>query len=320
MDQKNKPEISLILPVFNEVENLRTLYQAIKEVMESLHRSYEIIFSDDGSRDGSVDVLRELAQNDQHIMLLLLKRNFGQTAALNAGIDHANGDILVMMDSDGQNDPADIPKLLAKLDEGYDIVSGWRKDRHDPWLTKVVPSRIANWIISRVTGVRLHDHGCTLKAYRKEILDQIELYGEMHRFISIYGYWQGARVGEVEVSHYPRTKGKSKYSMAKTFKVLLDLPLLILLGSYITRPMHFFGAVGLLFNFGAFICVFEVAYEKYIEGDQASDNPFLLLAVFFALAGIQILMIGLLAELITRVYHEGQQKKTYVIKEKFPIL
>lgn len=309
--------LSVILPVCNEAENLRPLHASLQSVFDRMGRSCEMIFCDDGSRDDSRTIIRQLAESDERVKAVFLRRNFGQTAAISAGVDHALGEIIVIMDADLQNDPEDIPALLAKLEEGFDIVSGWRRHRNDPWLSKVLPSRVANWVISGLTGVRLHDHGCTLKAYRREILREVSLYGEMHRFISIYGHWIGARVGEVEVRHHPRQRGRSKYTIAKTFKVLLDLPVLILLGSYLTRPIHFFGGVGLLSGLLGLYCVVMVAWDKIVNPlAKAHRNPLLLLAVFFALTGILMMMIGLLAELLTRVYHESQRKKTYAVKER----
>ncbi len=319
MNETN-PEISVVLPVFNEVENIKPLHDSLTRVLNQLGRRYEILYCDDGSTDGSKNLLRELSSHNPKVKVLVLRRNFGQTAAISAGVDHARGDIIVLMDADNQNDPGDIPKLLAHLDKGHDIVSGWRRKRKDPFFSKVLPSKIANWLISWISGVKLHDHGCTLKAYRRNILSGISLYGEMHRFISIYGHWIGAKVGEVEVNHHPRRAGRSKYSLTKTFKVVLDLPVLILLGSYLTRPIHFFGSIGMIFNFAGLVCAALVLYEKLTEvGAKAHRNPLLLLAVFFALIGIQIIMIGLLAELLTRVYHESQDKKTYSVLETMNI-
>ena len=313
----DKPILTVILPVFNEAGNLRPLFESLQSVLNDYGKAYEIIFSDDGSTDGSREILKDLAKADPRVKPILLRRNFGQTAAIAAGVDHAQGEIIILMDADQQNDPTDIPKLLEKLDQGYDIVSGWRRNRQDPFFTSVLPSRIANWIISKITGVKLHDQGCTLKAYRKEILNNVSLYGEMHRFITILGSWIGAKVAEIEVNHHPRTSGKSKYSVIKSFKVLLDLPLLVLLGSYLTKPMHFFGTIGGGSTFLGFLCALDVLYDKIIDpAAKAHRNPLLLLAVFFALVGIQILMIGLLAEIMTRVYHESQQKKIYFIEEK----
>ena len=312
-----KPNLTVILPVYNEAGNIEPLFEALRSVLDDYGKTCEIIFCDDGSTDGSREILKKLAETNSSIKPILLRRNFGQTAAIAAGVDHAQGDIIILMDADQQNDPLDIPKLLEKIDEGYDIVSGWRKNRQDPYITSVLPSKLANWIISKITGVKLHDQGCTLKAYRKEILNHVSLYGEMHRFITILGSWIGAKVAEVEVNHHPRISGKSKYSIIKSFKVLLDLPLLVLLGSYLTRPMHFFGTIGGGSTFLGFLCALWVLYDKITDPTaKAHNNPLLLLAVFFALVGIQILMIGLLAEMMTRVYHESQQKKIYFIEEK----
>lgn len=309
-----RPYLSVILPVYNEAESLRPLHDALCRELSALPSTFELIYCDDGSTDGSDEILREFARNDPRVRAVILRRNFGQTAAISAGVDCARGEIIILLDADFQNDPADIPKLIQKIEEGYDIVSGWRRHRNDPWFSKKLPSRFANRLISWVTGVHLHDHGCTLKAYRSEILKDVSLYGEMHRFISILGHWTGARVTEVEVRHHPRKAGHSKYSLLRIYKVLLDLPLLVLLGNYLTRPMHFFGMAGIGLNGVAVLCALRVAKDLW-EGDQASDNGFLILSVFFFLAGMLILMMGLLAELLIRVYHESQQKKTYVIRE-----
>ncbi len=310
------PELSVVLPVYDEAENLKPLHEALVKALDECGKSYEILYADDGSEDGSFEVLKDIAKQNPLVKVIRLRRNFGQTPALNAGIDHARGKIVIFLDADMQNDPADIPKLLKKLDEGYDIVSGWRKPRRDPFLTKVLPSRIANFFISWLTGVKLHDHGCTLKAFRMDVLQDISLYGEMHRFISIIGHWSGAKVGEVVVTHHPRTRGRTKYSLAKTVKVLLDLPVLVLLGTFLTRPIHFFGSIGMISNLIGLVGILKVAYEKFMDPlYKAHRDPILLIAIFFILAGIQVIMIGLLAELITRVYHESLQKKTYVVKE-----
>ncbi|MBN2328621.1 MAG: glycosyltransferase family 2 protein [Candidatus Omnitrophica bacterium] len=313
MNQHN-PYLSVILPVYNEADNLNALHRSLCRELQAVGCSYEIIYCDDGSDDGSTGVLKELARSDPNVRILILRRNYGQTAAISAGVDHARGEIMILLDADLQNDPADIPRLLQKIDEGYDIVSGWRRRRSDPWISKKLPSRIANKFISWITGVPIHDQGCTLKAYRSEIMHDISLYGEMHRFISILGYWNGAKVAEVEVRHHPRQSGKSKYSLIRIFKVLLDIPLLVLLGNYITRPMHFFGIAGIGFHFAAVLCALRVAKDMW-EGEQASENGFLILSVFFFLVGVMTFMMGLLAELTIRVYHESQQKKTYLIRE-----
>lgn len=311
-------DLSVVMPVYNEAESLPETLQELAGVLEGLDCSFEIILCDDGSVDDTTNMIREWSDRDPRIKGVILRRNFGQTAAITAGVDHASGDVVVMLDADGQNDPHDIPALLDKLGEGYDIVSGWRRTRNDPFFTKVLPSRFANWLIAKATGVKLHDHGCTLKAYRREILSQLSLYGEMHRFISIYGHWIGAKVAELEVNHRPREKGKSKYSIAKTFKVILDLPVLILLGSFLTRPMHLFGGVGLVSIMAGFICWGFVIYDKLqdVINNKVHRNPLFLVGILMFLVGMQMLMLGLLAELLTRVYHESQQKKTYSIEER----
>lgn len=308
--------LSVVLPVCNEEGNLRGLLDDLIPVLEGLDRSYEIVMCDDGSTDRSLQEMREMATQQPGLKVISFRRNFGQTAALMAGIDHSNGEVIILMDADRQNDPNDIPRLLSKLDEGYDVVSGWRKNRQDKYLTKVIPSRIANAFISRMTGVHLSDYGCTLKAYRRDVLEQVSLYGEMHRFIPIFAHWVGARVTEIEVNHLPRTQGTSKYTLAKTFKVLLDLPVLILMGSYLTRPIHLFGGVGFGSVLVGVLCAVMVIVDISLDPTaKAHRSPYLLLSVFFLLVGIQMVMIGLLAELLTRVYHESQQKKTYSIRE-----
>jgi glycosyltransferase involved in cell wall biosynthesis len=240
------PELSFIIPCFNEVENLPRLLPELLRVIDENRLSAEIVIVDDGSKDGSFDVLREHAEHDPRLKVVRFRRNFGQTAAMVAGIDHAQGEILVLMDADLQNDPSDVPKLLEKIREGYDVVSGWRRDRKDKWLTRRVPSQIANWIISRISGVRLHDYGCTLKAYRRSALEGVNLYGEMHRFIPIYASWSGGKVTEMVVNHRPRVAGVSKYGLGRTFKVILDLVTVKFLGSYSTKPIYFFGGFGLI--------------------------------------------------------------------------
>lgn len=308
-------QVSIILPVLNEVENLAAVNQSLLQSLKESNQTYEIIYCDDGSRDGSVELIQQLASENDTVKGIFLRRNFGQTAAINAGIDHAQGEYIVLMDADGQNDPGDIPKLTAKLEEGYDLVSGWRKKRQDPLFSKKIPSMIANWLLSKITGVKIHDSGCTLKAYRKEILSGVSLYGEMHRFIAAHAHWMGAKTCEVEVNHHPRTKGKSKYSVLKTFKVILDIPVLVLLGSYLTRPAHFFGGIGILFSILAFFAgIFVVQDAIFDPESKVHRNPMLSICFFFALASIQMIMMGLLAELLTRAYHESQNKKTYVIK------
>jgi glycosyltransferase involved in cell wall biosynthesis len=309
------PRLSVIVLVYNEAESITPLHEELIGVLDGLDVTYEVLYIDDGSRDGSTEQLGQIAARDPHVRVVSFRRNFGQTAAVQAGIDHSRGDILIFMDGDLQNDPHDIPHLLEKIDEGYDVVSGWRKNRRDD-ATRVLPSRIANWIIARVTGVPLHDFGCTLKAYQREVIQDVKLYGEMHRFIPVYASWVGARITELTVNHRQRTFGKSKYSLARTSRVLLDLMTVKLLGSYSTKPIYFFGfaAFGLwvlAFVFAA-IVIIQKALPPY---PYAHNNPLLLLAVFLAIVGVQFVLMGLLAELSIRTYHESQAKTTYVVRE-----
>jgi glycosyltransferase involved in cell wall biosynthesis len=279
------------------------------------HCGYEIIFVDDGSRDNSFTVLAGLQKHDAKVRVIRFRKNFGQTAALSAGFAHARGRIVVAIDADLQNDPADIPKMVAKLDEGFDVVSGWRKTRHDNAVTRRLPSKIANWLISTITGVKLHDYGCTLKAYRREVLAETRLYGEMHRFIPALASWSGAKIAEIVVNHRPRTAGVAKYGLARTWKVLLDLITVNFLGSFSTKPIYVFGGLGLLSALGAVALALIVVYQKiYIQTDM-SGNPLLILTAVFIIATIQFILMGLLAELLVRTYHESQNRPTYVIKE-----
>lgn len=285
-------------------------------MLDSLGLSSEIIFVDDGSLDGSADTIQMLAATDTGIQTLLFARNFGQTAALAAGFEHARGKIIIPLDADLQNDPQDIPLVVEKLDQGYDVVSCWRKHREDPWLSRVLPSRLANSLISWISGVHLHDYGCTLKGYRHDVLRHVRLYGEMHRFIPIFASWAGARVAEIPVRHHPRLHGKSKYGIFRTVKVLLDLMTIKFLGSYSTKPMYLFGGMGLLsFAAGALLSA-GTLYQNFFFAVKAHRNPLLLLSVFFCIVGVQFILFGLVAELIIRTYHESQSKPTYVLKSK----
>ncbi|HSP10395.1 MAG TPA: glycosyltransferase [Candidatus Dormibacteraeota bacterium] len=309
------PHLSVIVLVYNEVESIGPLHAELMGVLEGLDFSFEVVYIDDGSRDGSGEQLGQLAVRDGRVRVVSFRRNFGQTAAVQAGIDNSRGDVLIFMDGDMQNDPHDIPRLLEKIDEGYDVVSGWRRDRHDD-STRVTLSKIANWIIARVTGVRLNDFGCTLKAYHRDVIQEVKLYGEMHRFIPVYASWIGARITEITVNHRSRRFGNSKYSLSRTSRVMLDLMTLKLLGSYSTKPIYFFGfaAFGLWalsIVFGAIVIIQKVV-PPY---PYAHDNPLLLLAVFLAIVGVQFVLMGLLAELSIRTYHESQGKTTYVIRE-----
>lgn len=307
-------DISIIVPVFNESENLEPLYRQIVEAMTPLDTGYEIIFVDDGSTDESYTVLTRLAARDEQVVVVQFARNFGQTAALAAGFTLAKGEILIPMDADLQNDPADISAILEKLAEGFDVVSCWRKDRQDQFLTRRLPSILANRLISRLSGVYLHDYGCTLKGYRRDVIRHIRLYGEMHRFIPVFASWVGARVTEIEVRHHARRFGVSKYGMMRTFKVVLDLTTVKFLEKFSTKPMHFFGGAGILLMLAGFVTALVTLAEKFMYGVKAHRNPLLLGSVFFVLVGIQFVLIGLVAELMTRTYHESQDKPTYLIK------
>lgn len=305
--------VSVVIPVYNEEQNLRPLYDALTEALQG--RTYELIFVDDGSSDAGLEVLTQLAGSDEeHVVVVEFRRNFGQTAAMAAGIDHTTGDVIIMIDADMQNDPADIPMMLAKIEEGYDLVSGWRIKRKDTFLTRTLPSRIANGLISSVTGVRLHDYGCTLKAYRKEVLEGFRLYGEMHRFIPAYAGSVGARVIEVPVNHRPRLHGKTKYGLERTLKVILDLFTVKFLVSYSAKPIYLFGGVGLGSMFLSFISLSIIIYRKLVFSESMIRSPLLLMAVMLFMIGIQSVMMGLIAELQARTYYESQAKTTYSIR------
>ena len=308
----------MVIPVYEEEENLLPLYEELKEVLNSLPLQHEIIMVDDGSRDNSWNIIREISSRDPAVKGIRFRRNFGQTAALVAGFDEATGDVIITMDADRQNDPKDIPRLLEKLEEGYDIVSGWRKNRKDPFLTRKLPSAIANWLISRVTGLHLHDYGCTLKAYRAEVIRNIQLYGQMHRFIPAVASIYGVVVAEIVVNHRPRVAGRSKYGLSRTFKVLLDLIALKFLLSYSTRPLHIFGGLGLLSLFLGLVSGTYLTYVKYAKRQPIGNRPLLSLTVLLILTGVQLIVLGLLGELLTRTYHESSGKKIYAIREKTP--
>jgi len=305
--------LSVVVPIYNEAENLIPLFEDLTDALLGLREPWEIVFVDDGSGDESPRLLRELATKDEKIKVLTLRRNFGQTAATMAGIDHASGDVVVVMDGDGQNDPAEIPALLDKLAEGYDVVSGWRRERCDAngrvWL-----SRIANRLISHISGVRLHDYGCSLKAYRKEILHSVRLYGEMHRFIPIYASWQGARVAEIPVHHRPRSAGRSKYGFERIFKVVLDLMVVQFLGRYETKPIYIFGGFGLLCWGLAALSTGYAFYRKFFEDVSFILTPLPLFSLMAFMTGTLSILMGLLAELVVRTYYESQQKAPYAIK------
>lgn len=310
------PDLSLIIPVYNEEENLPLLMEDICVSLESLNREWEVIFIDDGSTDRSLDVLNQLvAEYPQHVRVLVFRRNFGQTAAIAAGIDHSRGGIIVLLDADLQNDPADIPVLLAKLDEGYDLVSGWRKDRKDSRFTRTVPSNMANALISWATGVHLHDYGCTLKAYRRDSLEGFRLYGEMHRFIPVFAHSIGARITELPVRHHARKFGKAKYGLERTLKVILDLFTVKFLLDYSHKPMRLFGGAGILLMFVSGILLSYLFIRKLLEGIPILLSPLFQLGVMFFILGFQSILMGLIAELLARTYHESQKKPTYIIRK-----
>ncbi|HUW94318.1 MAG TPA: glycosyltransferase family 2 protein [Anaerolineae bacterium] len=312
---EDQRELSVVIPVYNEETNIEPLYRGLKEVLEGLGLSYEIVVVDDGSTDGSFEVLRELHRGDQALKVIRLRRNFGQAAAFAAGFDRAVGETVVSMDADLQFDPADIRTLLDKIAEGYDIVSGWRVDRQEALLTRRLPSMAANWLISRITGVRLHDYGCSLKAYRLEVIRNVRLYGELHRFIPALASSIGVRLAEVPVSHYPRRHGKSKYDLSRTLTVILDLLTVKFLLSYATRPMQVFGLLGIFsFAVGTVIAAY-LAFIRLFLGSPIANRPLLLLSILLIFVGVQLVTMGLLGELTIRTYHEAQGKKIYVIRE-----
>jgi glycosyltransferase involved in cell wall biosynthesis len=318
MGGKLEETVSVLVPIYNEEGNLSLLYDRLDAALKKIRRAYEIIFIDDGSSDGSLEILLDLREKNPNVKIVSFSRNFGQTAALSAGIDSSKGDIIIPMDGDLQNDPEDILPLLQKIEEGYDVVSGWRKDRRDPFLTRRLPSIIANGIISWIGGVPLHDYGCTLKAYKRDILKNIKLYGEMHRFIPIYAQWIGARVSEIPVRHFARGSGSSKYGMSRVFKVVLDLMVVKFLLSYSQKPIYIFGGMGLLMIFGAILAGLCAVYLKVFEGTSFILTPLPLLCVFLLLSGFLSILMGFLAEILTRTYYESQGKPTYQIKETIP--
>ncbi len=309
--------VSIVIPVYNEVENLERLHRRLQEALQHLPHPWEVVYVDDGSTDGSHRVLERLAGEDpDHVRVVFLRRNFGQTAAIAAGIDHARGDVLVFLDADLQNDPVDIPRLLDKLAEGYDVVSGWRKDRQDPFLTRVLPSRMANALISWVTGVHLHDYGCTLKAYRREILQGFRLYGEMHRFLPAYAASVGARITEIPVRHHPRRFGRSKYGLSRTFKVLLDLFTVKFLLSYFHKPMYLFGSMGLTLILPSTLLLIVLIVRRIVWKVGLLTSPLFQLSLMFIILGFQSLLMGLLAEILVRTYHESQDKPVYFVRRR----
>ena len=310
------PEISIFLPVYNEEPNLLPLHAKLDEALKTLDRSAEIVYVDDGSTDGSLKILREIAELDPRVRVVALRRNYGQTAAMAAGIDAASGKVLIPMDADLQNDPSDITRLLQKLDEGYDVVSGWRKNRKDKMITRKIPSMIANRVISWIGGVPLHDYGCSLKAYRRESLQDVRLYGEMHRFIPIYASWAGARVTEIPVKHHARTMGKSKYGLSRTLKVVFDLMTIKFMASYQTKPIYVFGSFGVFAFAISLLAGLYAVFLKIFHKADFVQTPLPILTIVMFAVGVQFLLMGLLAEMLVRTYHESQAKAIYAVRER----
>jgi glycosyltransferase involved in cell wall biosynthesis len=313
---QENPELSLFLPVLDEEENLRPMHAKIQSALDALGKTAEVIYVDDGSTDKSLSILKEIAEGDRRVRVISLRRNYGQTAAMSAGIDAAKGEILIPMDADLQNDPADISRLLDKLNEGYDVVSGWRKNRQDKLISRKIPSQIANRIISWIGGVPLHDYGCSLKAYRREVIQDVRLYGEMHRFIPIYASWAGARVTEIPVDHHARTMGKSKYGISRTIKVVFDLITIKFMAEYHTKPLYVFGAFGMLAFAIAMIAGIWAVVLKIASGVSFILTPLPIITVVMLAISVQFFLMGLLAELLVRTYHESQDKAIYAVRER----
>lgn len=310
-----KTDLSIVTPIYNEVDSIPQLLETISTTLRENQLTYEIICVDDGSQDGSTKLLTELAEKRTDLKAIILRRNYGQTAAMAAGFKYATGKVIVTLDGDLQNDPADIPLLLSKLDEGYDLVSGWRKNRQDDAVTRLLPSKIANWIIGIVTGVSLHDYGCSLKAYRLELIADMNLYGELHRFLPALAFIEGARISEIPVGHHARRYGKSKYGLGRTFRVVMDLLTVFFMKKFLTRPMHVFGMLGLVSGglgllFGIYLTILKLGFNEEI-----GDRPLLILIVVLLLAGLQLFSFGLLAELLMRTYHESQARPIYRVRE-----
>ena len=308
-------DISVVVPLYNEEDNVQLLYEEIKGVLDTMAEQAEIVFVDDGSRDRTLAKLEAIQAGDDHVRVVSLRRNFGQTAAMTAGFDHARGGVIITMDGDLQNDPHDIPQLVAKLNEGYDVVTGWRHDRQDAFLSRRLPSQLANRLISWVTGVGLHDYGCTLKAFRREVIDNINLYGEMHRFIPAIASGMGISFTEVKVNHRARRFGTSKYGISRTIRVVLDLITVKFMLSYATRPLHVFGTVGVVSSLLGVLIALVLTVQRQLYGVALANRPLLLLAVLLIFMGIQFITIGLLAELVVRTYHESQKKPIYYVRK-----
>ncbi len=309
--------LSIVIPVYNEEENILMLFDEIEKVFAQTNQAYEVIFIDDGSTDKSLQILKELQKAKDPVVVAALRKNFGQTAAMSAGFDLARGDVIIAMDADLQNDPNDIPLLLAKIEEGNDVVTGWRYNRKDPFISRKLPSKIANKIISWATNVKLNDYGCTLKAFKREVIKSIQLYGEMHRFIPAIASGMGISIAEVKVNHRPRRFGSSKYGISRTIRVILDLVTVKFLLSYSTRPIHVFGSLGLLSGGGGFLIAAVMTFQRQVYGIGMSDRPLIFLAILLMFVGVQFITMGLIAEMLSRTYHESQSKPTYYIRKVY---
>lgn len=314
---KEELYLSIVIPLFNEEENVEEAYRQARDALSTFGVPYEIIFVDDGSRDRTLEISRRIASGDNRVKVVSFRKNFGQTAAMSAGFDYARGKVVIPMDGDLQNDPGDIPRLIAKIEEGYDVVSGWRKERKDTFLTRRLPSITANWLISKITGVHLHDYGCTMKAYRKEVVQNLNLYGEMHRFLPALASIYGVNVAEVVVRHHPRLRGKSKYGLTRILKVFLDLMTVKFLLSYSTKPIRLFGPLGLGAVSLSVLSGLAAIYMKIFDALSLNRNPLFLLSVILLFMGIQLISLGLIAEINVRTYHESQKKPIYAVKEIF---
>ena len=308
-------KVSVVVPIYNEVESIPRLVEAIATALQAQRIAYETICVDDGSKDGSAELLKKLAQDRTDLRAVLLRRNYGQTAAMAAGFHHAMGQVIITLDGDLQNDPSDIPLLLEKLNEGYDMVSGWRKQRQDDMFTRLIPSKIANWLIGKVTGVNIHDYGCSLKAYRSELVMDMNLYGELHRFLPALAYIEGAKIAEMPVIHHARQFGRSKYGLGRTFRVLMDLFTIFFMKKFLTRPMHVFGLFGLLAILMGVGLGSYLTFLKLGSGQSIGDRPLLILAVVLFLTGVQLFSFGLIGELLMRTYHESQNRPIYRVRE-----
>jgi glycosyltransferase involved in cell wall biosynthesis len=309
------PEVSIVIPIFNEEESIKQLIVRTIAILTDCNLSYEVICIDDGSQDKSSHILSELTQKFDNLKAIILRRNYGQTPAIAAGFKYAKGKIIVTLDGDLQNDPIDIPRLINKLNQGYDLVNGWRQNRQDNIVTRLLPSTIANWVIGKVTGVDLHDYGCSLKAYRSELIADMNLYGELHRFLPALAYIEGAKIAEMSVAHHPRRYGKSKYGLGRTFRVVMDLLTVFFIQKYLTRPMHVFGLFGLGSTMLGITLGSYLIFLKLVLGQSIGHRPLLILAVLLVLTGVQLLSFGLLAELVMRTYHESQKRPIYRVRE-----